>query len=131
MFMVNTRVDVVGHFEERMRRWLVVRMTGVINQPDVGERDFMAIARRMVAALVWNERKEGAQALAAGRPWPRPPRFQMPTSLLNVVGDELILRLDHHSRREVWTLFQWTVGNVGGSLPLCPTNYGRSAESAK
>jgi hypothetical protein len=138
MFMVNTRVDVVRHLEERMRRWLVVRMGQVVTQPNLTETHLWMVARRIVASLVWEEKKEGARALAAGRPWPRPPPYNEPETIddmMDMLGTHVLARiplLTQHSRNEIWRLFKHTlIPNIGGALPFCPTNYGRGAESDK
>jgi hypothetical protein len=130
--MVNTRVDVVGHLEERMRRWLVVRMGQVI-QPNLTETHLWLIARRIVASLVWEEKKAGARALASGEPWPRPQVYRPPATLQELLTPRVLERLPQLSgqtRAMVWDLFCNTLlPNIGGRLPLCPTNYGRGAES--
>lgn len=134
MFMVNVKVDVVKHFEERIRHWLVVRMKTVITQDDITERHLCTIANRIVVNIVWKEKKEGAIALAAGRAWPKPPQYTKPTSLTSLLGEviEKLPALHSQTQEKIWQLFEDTLlKKIGGALPLCPTNYGRAAENDK
>ena len=128
-FMANVKVDVVQHFEERIRRWLMIRLKKVITQKDVTEKHLWMTACRMVDTIVWKEKREGAVALAAGRSWPEPPKYKKPTSVASLLGQELtskIPSLNVRTQDEIWQLFEGTLlKKVGGALPLCPTNYDR------
>jgi len=64
-------------------------MKKTIMQEDLTERHLRTIAWRIVDTIVWEEKKAGAVALAAGRDWPAPPQYQIPTSLASL-GNELL-----------------------------------------
>ena len=104
-------------------------------QEDITERHLCMITSRIVVSIVWRVKREDAVALAAGRAWPKPPRYQKPTSLASLLGSELtdkLPSLNPQTQDKIWQLFEDTLlKKIGGALPLCPTNYGRAAEDDK
>jgi hypothetical protein len=134
MWVANTGVDVVEHFEERLRRWMVVWMGRMVAQHGVTEERLWRIARRMVSRLVWNERQAAAVARAAGNPPPPIPAFHLPDSIYELLTEDILYQvppLNFATREAVLAVFAYAVQHIGGPLPLCPTNYGRGRRGAR
>jgi hypothetical protein len=133
MWVANTGVDIKQHLEERMRRWMVVMLGRRVTQNGVTEARLWKIARRMVDLLVWKERQAVAAALAAGNPPPPVPAFIPPTTIQELLTEELLYEqppLNFATREVIGALFQETLQSIGGPLPLCPTNFGRGRRGA-
>jgi hypothetical protein len=128
-WLTNTMVDVTTHLADRMVRWIVIRLDAVIDQAGITGEHLRTIAQHIVSTLTWDEeKKEVAQALKAGKRPRRPPDYERPNGIDELLGAAVLEKLpdlNQETKDHIWRLFDVELlAKIGGPLPLCSSNFG-------